>query len=81
MVAVLAAPGASLAERGLIALTSPIVAIMLSLTLTLMFWIAALIPGAGVLFGWTRLIYSGVFCRLIVQEAPDVETPLWSSKR
>jgi hypothetical protein len=60
---------------------SPIAAVMFCGMLQVMFWLAMLVPGVGMVPGLIRLIYATAFSRLIVEPAPDIEMPLWTPRR
>lgn len=61
-------------------IVSPIVAIVSYAILKTLFVIIWFIPGLNVVFGSLRLLYIWIFCRIIVQESPIVEIPLWAGK-
>jgi len=81
IVAVVLSGAFPVGESALILITSPILAVFLYGGTVLAGWIAYFIPLTGFLFGVTRLCCLRLFCRLIVQQAPQVEIPLWHSRR
>jgi hypothetical protein len=68
-------------DRALVLVASPVVAFFLHGGIVLAGWIAYFVPGSGVVFGVLRLVYLRLFSRLIVQEAPEVELPLWRGRQ
>ena len=73
--------GLPLESRLLYIITSPLIAVFLYGAFALAALIGYFIPGMGILFGIIRLGYFRLFSRLIVQEAPEIELPLWRSDR
>lgn len=81
VLAIIGAPGAGMGERIVLALASPIVAVVFAFSISITFWLASVLPGVGMAFGLIRLIYTALFSRLVVEEAPSLDAPLWISRR
>jgi|GEM_PF-6249365 len=58
-------------------LASPVTALALWVLFKLSSWIFYFIPGINKVWGYLRLGFKVVFSRLVVEEAPEVEMPLW----
>jgi hypothetical protein len=64
-------------ERLEFLLLSPFIAIIMLLFLKIFGVIVYFIPGPNRVFGWLRLLFFWTFSRLIVQQAPELDMPLW----
>jgi hypothetical protein len=62
-------------------LVSPIAAFILYVGIVLAGWIAYILPIANFLFAAARMAYLWIFCRLIVQPAPQISLPAWLRER
>jgi hypothetical protein len=62
-------------------LASPLVALFLVVTLKIMGWVFYLIPGANRVWGWGRIAFLWAFSRLVVEQAPQLELPVWIAHR
>jgi len=61
-------------------LFSPVMALALWVLLKLTGWLFYFVPGVGRAWGWGRLMFIWLFSRAVVEPAPDIELPLWSTK-
>jgi hypothetical protein len=72
------APAAESSGQLLLALLlSPLTALVLWLLSKLAGWVFYFIPGINKLWGYLRLAFKVFFSRLVVEEAPEFEIPLW----
>jgi len=74
-----ATPGNPLATAGML-LVSPIIAALLYAMFKAALAIVYFIPITNVVMGYLRLGYIWLFSRIIVQEAPEIVLPVWSSR-
>ena len=82
MIVVCAATSAqNMSSALLILIASPATALTLWVLIKLLGWIFYFIPAVGRFWGWGRLLFLTLFSRLIVQEPPGIDLPLWNSAR
>jgi hypothetical protein len=62
-------------------LVSPLAAPILYVVIVLTSWVAYTLPAVNFVFGTARMFYLWVFCRLVVQPAPEIALPAWLSER
>lgn len=62
-----------------IALLSPVGAVVFVITLKVLGAVSYFVPGINKVFGWSRLAFVWIFSRLIVEEVPEIDMPLWHS--
>ena len=60
-------------------LGSPLMALFTIFTLKVMGWAMYFVPGANRVWGWGRIAFLWAFSRLVVEAAPELEMPTWSS--
>lgn len=59
---------------------SPAAAVGVWILLKLTGWVFYFVPGMGKLWGWGRIIFLWLFSRVVVQEPPEFDFPLWHSR-
>jgi hypothetical protein len=62
-------------------LFSPIAALIAVFALKVTGWVVYFIPGPNKAWGWARIAFLWAFSRLILEEAPELEVPSWSTHR
>lgn len=64
----------------LLLVLSPVAALAIWILLKLTGWAFYFVPGMGKLWGWGRIIFLWLFSRVVAQEAPKFDFPLWHSR-
>lgn len=71
------ANGYSLNSRAFMLVLSPISAVVMYIILTILVFVAYWLPVVKIVSGFAQIVYLWIFCRLVVQPAPEVELPVW----
>jgi hypothetical protein len=62
-------------------LASPLLAVIVVFALKVSGWIVYFMPGLNRMWGWGRLGFLWAFSRLVVEDAPMLELPVWGRVR
>jgi hypothetical protein len=81
MASSLALPWPSAGAAALAFVAAPITALALWILVKLTGWVFYFIPKVGPIWGWGRLIFLWSFSRMVVEQAPKIDLPLWHSAR